>query len=205
MDVGFIGIREAFVHNAIRESYSDRIVVGLDLNEQRVRGLGLSRTVVGDGFFLPFQDASFACVVLAEVLEHVRAPFGLLFEAARVLREGGKLIITTPNPYYAVRWLKHWLFARDLVNARNIRGFLGHPEHQMFVEPLSLLSMLSQTGLNPTEVTTQKFSIPLVRRAARPRVFEVPIYPFNRLGGYLLVAAVKQRDVFPPLPPGAAR
>jgi SAM-dependent methyltransferase len=190
--VGFIGAREAFLHNAIRAAYPDRIIVGLDVNEQRLRHLALPRTVAGDGFFLPFREGSFACVVLAEVLEHVRNPFALLCEMARVLREAGTLIITTPNPYHTVRWLKHWLFARDLVGAKNVRGFLGHPEHQMLLEPLSLLSLLSHCGLRPTEVTTQKFTVPFLGRFLRPRVFDLPLYPFNRLGGYVLVLAVKE-------------
>lgn len=194
LDVGFIGAKEALVHQGIRRAYPDRFVVGVDLNEQGVRGLRLPRTVAGDGFFLPFRDRSFACVVLAEVLEHVRTPFGLLAETARVLVVGGRLIITTPNPYHVVRWIKHWLFARDLVNAQNVRGFLGHPEHQMFLEPLSLFSLLSQCGLSATDVTTQKFTLPLVGSFMRPRTFDVPWYPFNRLGGYLLVMAVKQPE-----------
>ena len=192
LDVGFIGAEEAVVHSGIRRAYPGRVVVGLDTNEEEVRGLRLSRTVAGDGFFLPFRAESFACVVLAEVLEHVRSPFELLLESARVLWVGGRLIITTPNPYHAVRWIKHWLFARDLVNAKNVRGFLGHPEHQMLLEPLSLFSLLSHCGLRATDVATQKFTLPLVGRLMRLRAFDLPLYPFNRLGGYLLVMAVKE-------------
>jgi len=52
--------------------------------------------VVGDGYFLPFKSRSFDIVVINEVLEHTEIPLKVLCEAYRVLREGGKLIISTP-------------------------------------------------------------------------------------------------------------
>lgn len=46
---------------------------------------------------LPFADASFDAVVSFQVIEHVRRDEELMREIARVLRPGGKLIISTPN------------------------------------------------------------------------------------------------------------
>ena len=51
---------------------------------------------VGDASQLPFEDASFDTVVLGEILEHLTHPARVLAEAKRVLREGGRLIITVP-------------------------------------------------------------------------------------------------------------
>jgi len=46
---------------------------------------------------LPFAEASFDLVTCSEVLEHLENYRQLLREAARVLKPGGLLIVTTPN------------------------------------------------------------------------------------------------------------
>jgi len=61
-----------------------------------------SLQVVGDGCSLPFQDSSFECVVLAQVLEHVFDPRAAVREAARVLKAGGVLVggVSFLEPYH---------------------------------------------------------------------------------------------------------
>lgn len=52
--------------------------------------------VWGDGNALPFATGCADCVLLSEVLEHVPHPENLLREAARVLRPGGRVLLTVP-------------------------------------------------------------------------------------------------------------
>lgn len=49
---------------------------------------------------LPFQDNVFTHVFCLELLEHVVSPFAVLEEIHRVLRPGGELLLSVPNPYY---------------------------------------------------------------------------------------------------------
>ena len=53
--------------------------------------------VWGDALVLPFASRSFDTVLCNEVLEHVPEPSHLFAEAARVLRPGGILLLTTPQ------------------------------------------------------------------------------------------------------------
>jgi SAM-dependent methyltransferase len=46
---------------------------------------------------LPFEDGSFDHILLAEVIEHLRNPYDVMKELSRVLKKGGKLIVSTPN------------------------------------------------------------------------------------------------------------
>ena len=54
---------------------------------------------VVDGGRLPFSDASFDAVILSEVLEHVghEHKVAVMDEALRVLRPGGRLVVTSPH------------------------------------------------------------------------------------------------------------
>lgn len=52
--------------------------------------------VVWDGVSLPLDDASADTVMMTEVLEHCPDPQSMMSEAARILRDGGVLFLTTP-------------------------------------------------------------------------------------------------------------
>jgi len=52
--------------------------------------------VNGDAYSLPFGSGALDAVIFSEVLEHLEKPRDALSEAARVLKKGGKLVITVP-------------------------------------------------------------------------------------------------------------
>jgi SAM-dependent methyltransferase len=60
-----------------------------------------------DGFLHAIEDRSVDCVVSTEVLEHLyHHPAGYLAECWRILRPGGLLLLSTPNPCNLTRALK---------------------------------------------------------------------------------------------------
>ncbi|MFH1678530.1 MAG: class I SAM-dependent methyltransferase [Candidatus Omnitrophota bacterium] len=46
---------------------------------------------------LPFEDGSFDCVVMLEVIEHLKDPYFVLREINRILKKDGFLLLSTPN------------------------------------------------------------------------------------------------------------
>lgn len=73
--------------------------VGLDVLIRKLRYVRkFSKMLVcGSGFTLPFQDASFPCVLCSQVIEHVPKNSPILDELCRVLKPGGRLVLGTPD------------------------------------------------------------------------------------------------------------
>jgi SAM-dependent methyltransferase len=81
-----------------------REVVGL---EYEPSGVALARTMLegranvsvqqGDSYALPFPDASFDGVVMADVIEHLEDPDQAVAEMARVVADDGVVLVTTPH------------------------------------------------------------------------------------------------------------
>jgi SAM-dependent methyltransferase len=61
---------------------------------------------------LPFANGYFDAIITIETLEHVADLSGVAIEAARVLRQGGELIITVPNRWYPVEGHGGTIFGR---------------------------------------------------------------------------------------------
>jgi len=69
-----------------------------------------AKTVVGDAHTLPYPDGIFDCVIASEILEHVSADDTVINELIRVLKVGGRLVVTVP------RWLPEqlcWLLSDE--------------------------------------------------------------------------------------------
>ncbi|MFN3780725.1 MAG: methyltransferase domain-containing protein [Candidatus Kapaibacteriota bacterium] len=80
----------------------DRIIVSIDVsfrNVSKVLKLYPDENhfgIVADGYFLPFKDNTFDCVVASEVVEHLEEPRKFISELLRIVAPNGKVILTTP-------------------------------------------------------------------------------------------------------------
>jgi len=67
----------------------------LDANPERT-----FQAVQADAMSLPFEEGSFDIVIAAAIIEHLPDGGKFLGECHRVLRPGGLLILTTPEPFF---------------------------------------------------------------------------------------------------------
>jgi SAM-dependent methyltransferase len=90
-------------YGALTRSYvTGNDVVGVDVDREALAEaakLGIETHWADADAPLPFPDESFDVVVAGELLEHIRYPAGLVDEAARVLRPGGRLVASVPNGF----------------------------------------------------------------------------------------------------------
>ncbi len=108
---------------------------------------------------LPFPAGEFDAVWAGEVIEHVVDGLGLLDELSRVLRPGGRLLISTPD------------HSRRLVLglALRRRAFEAHfdpgRDHVRFFTARTLARLLEDAGLRATEIERRRGT--LLARAER--------------------------------------
>ena len=95
LDLG-CGTGQAMSLFASRHAYA----VGLDRSSTWAARMRERPAVRGDAALLPFRDDSFAAAVLVHVLAHLEDPARCLAEVRRVLRDGGRLGLLTPNRPY---------------------------------------------------------------------------------------------------------
>lgn len=173
-----------------------RPVVAVDLHPFRLTGL-LKRhklQVVSSDVErtrLPFADASFDCVLLNEMFEHLRIdPQFALSEANRVLKPGGRLMLTTPNLYF-IKTVLRFLIGRgfnDPVWEFTKLRRLGHMGHVREYSAAEVRRFLQASGFAVARHAFKQYSYPggLFGLAARPLLALVPF-----LRGYNVFIAEK--------------
>jgi SAM-dependent methyltransferase len=104
---------------------------GIDTADAKANfGYDVPDTTYFDGDIWPVADQTIDFILCTETLEHVPDPRKLLAEAARCLKPGGKILLTTP---FSARW--HFI-----------------PHDYWRYTPSSLSILLSETGFVRTEV-----------------------------------------------------
>jgi len=108
---------------------------------------------------LPFEDNCFDAVVFNELFEHLRInPIFTLREVLRVLRPGGRLLLSTPNLrsfYGIVNFLvkgKAYSCCSDIFNEYMKLELIGHMGHVREYTTREVIGFLRRVGFVPTDV-----------------------------------------------------
>ena len=84
----------------------------------------------------PIEGEMFDVIVMGEVIEHLGAPSAMLDNLAPMLAPGGRVVITTPNPYMLHRVAKY------------LRGsFPDSVDHAMLLSPPNMAELGRRSGL----------------------------------------------------------
>ena len=141
LDIGVvdhaIGRREEsrWLHGAISKCAGS--CLGVDVLPEPVAALKargfnvLLRDITSDPL-----DETFETIVCGEVIEHLGNPEGLFRAAAKMLAKGGRLVLTTPNPYF-----------RDQVSCYFRGKFDESVDHVTLLTPNGIAEFAEREGL----------------------------------------------------------
>lgn len=82
-------------------------VIGVDVCEDLGRNRSLHHAVSASLVSLPLRDETIDLILCRYAAEHLPEPRGVFAEFARVLREGGHLVLLTPNRWHYVSLISH--------------------------------------------------------------------------------------------------
>jgi len=93
------GCSDGFIHGIIKKKGLK--ITGVDINKSDIdiaKLLNPDNTyIVSSLYKLPFKNESFDTIICSEVLEHLDKDYMAISELYRVLKKGGKVIITVPS------------------------------------------------------------------------------------------------------------
>ena len=117
-------------------------IVGLDLDAEGVEVLKQRgyNAVCGDVHVVDL-DRQFDTIIAGEIIEHLDNPGQFLCNMHRHLKPGGRLVVSTPNPFYAKQRGKIW--RRKLPQV--------HEEHTCWFDPITLNHSFNRAGLKTVD------------------------------------------------------
>lgn len=136
---------------------------------------------------LPFKDRTFDGVNLAEVIEHIEHQAQLVREIARVLREGGVLVLSTPNVLNVFSRLRFLFtgFLRGRVRPIRYDRPPGQAPNAYLIHFYELYYLLSHSGFAIERLGTSRVKFASL-------FFLVLLYPFMWLCSLIAVIAAEK-------------
>jgi 2-polyprenyl-6-hydroxyphenyl methylase/3-demethylubiquinone-9 3-methyltransferase len=164
LDIGCGGgiLAEALAGRGARVTGIDMAEMSLEVARMHLleSDLEIDYQLVTAEEFAARHAGEFDLVTCLEMLEHVPDPASIVAAAARTLKPGGKLLLSTLNRNPKA-------FALAIVGAEYLLRLLprGTHEYRKFIKPSELVAALRAVGMRPLDVTGMTYN-PLTRRYA---------------------------------------
>ncbi len=132
---------QQWLHRVIGEQASE--LTGLDFEAEEVEKLNAKgyNIIHGDAEVVDL-GRKFDVIVAGELIEHLGNPGNFLQNMRRHLEPGGKLVMTTPNPFYPKRFIEVLFEGKARVNGQHVSWFC----------PQTLAALMSRAGFSDIEV-----------------------------------------------------
>lgn len=101
---------------------------------------------------IPLEDETCEVITMMAVLEHLSFPQETLNESFRILKNGGKLILTTPSPL-SRPILEFMAFKLRLIDKNEIR------DHKNYFWPKDINKMLQEAGFKEGNIKISLFEL----------------------------------------------
>lgn len=146
-DIIDIGTADGRMLDMIHQEYPNARCVGVEYNQDLVN-FGKTKfpaleLIQGDIQSLDFPDYSFDVAIATAVIEHVPDPAKAMREAKKVLRSGGLLVLTAPDPLWE--------------NVATMVGHLKNAQHNEVMNLVQLRDLAQKNGL--VVLKSQKFML----------------------------------------------
>ncbi|OGJ57115.1 hypothetical protein A2635_01235 [Candidatus Peribacteria bacterium RIFCSPHIGHO2_01_FULL_51_9] len=135
-----MGPAEGKMLSLIQDAFPHTRCSGLEYSQELIDVCDDDRLKItqGDVMKPPFRDASFDIITASAVIEHVDSAADFVKICARLLKPGGLLLITTPDPFF------------DRIAERI--GHVADDIHQELLDLRKLDQYLREAGLEPLQV-----------------------------------------------------
>lgn len=153
------------------------IIIGIDIQKVDTPKNYIKTLVVDlNKEIIPFPDKYFDTVILGSCIEHVENPSFLLRETNRVLKDGGRLVLTAPQANDPWTTIHNWLvpFIKDQ----------DEGEHLSNWSKLDMIRLIKRNGFKVNKVHGTIFTVPVLQ-------IEIPVGPFKMLSWILIFECEK--------------
>jgi SAM-dependent methyltransferase len=149
LDIGFGGLPNLYLSGE---------VIGFDL-QLLPKPSNYSKVIVGDvgNINAVLKQEKFDSILAGEIIEHLENPVKFLRDCYNLLNRSGKLIISTPNPYYPPEIIFNWLMNKKYLYSKN---------HLFLFPPRWMNRILTYTGFKLEKILSG--GIPLSNKILIP-------------------------------------
>ena len=165
-----VGTADGLMLQKLRPRWPETLFLGLDYSLPLLQAVELegAHKAQADAQQLPLKSGTADAVIATAIIEHVPDPHVMLHECARILRPGGLLILTTPDPF--------------MDRVASALGLLKDSGHQYTFNLKQLCELAEETGYEVAE--TRKFMFSPVGFPAEKTIERI----FGPLGLRLVMA-----------------